>query len=221
MDFTQRLARIVTALASGALAAPAFAQTDPTADILAQLQVLRSRVETVLDQQMVPFVAQAHGGLCDSGPSPSSNPAIIIEGTGTHNFTINSILLRSAPQPFGQEGYSYFIVSGLVVDGTAFDMSTGNIFAPVSGWGVQESADLMGMPVSIAAAAPLTSTPRTAPAAGANFPHQIVATSAGTYDVFITFLCRSDTWPFSIDSVRVSGWKSPRDTVSVTYYPGS
>lgn len=211
------------------MAPHAHAQGNPFAAIQAQLQAIQQQLTVIngkLDalpapSGLVPFAAQAEGGLCDSGPSPSSNPQIVIEGTGSNLFVVTSILIKTAPQPGGQEGYVFLTANNVQVDGTTFDTRTGNLVAEVDGFGVHESADLMGMPVRITSPSVLTSVPRTASPAGGNFPHQIVADSADSNDVRIQLFCRSDEFDLSIDTVRVSGWKSPGDSVSVTYIPGN
>lgn len=223
------------ALASGVPAALAQ-QPNPFAAIQSQLQTLLQKIDAV-DQKigmvsqkidelpapggLVPFSVQAEGGLCDSGPSPSSNPAINIEGTGSNLFVITSILVKTAPQPSGQEGYTFLTVNTVRIDGASYDTRTGNIVGSADGFGVQESADLMGTPVRIDSPVPLSSVPRMASPAGGSFPHQIVADSNGAGDVRVTLFCRSDTHPLSVESVRVSGWKSPDDTIAVTYTPGT
>jgi hypothetical protein len=212
------------------IAPDARAQGNPFVSIQTQLQALQQGLNTVnqkLDAlsaapgSMVPFTAQAPGGLCDSGPSPSSNPEILIEGTGSNLFVVTSILVKTAPQPSGEEGYSFLTVNSVTIDGTAFDTRTGNLVATVDGFGVQESADLMGTPVRITSPSDLTASPRSASPSGGNFPHQVVADSAGSNDIRIRLFCRADTFDLSIETVRVSGWKSPADSISVTYVPGN
>ena len=41
--------------------------------------------------QYIPYKVQINGGLCDSGPSPSSNPSITIDSDST--FVVTSILI--------------------------------------------------------------------------------------------------------------------------------
>lgn len=221
MDMKQRLLCIAALIATTFHVTGARAQTDPLATIQAQLQTLQQKIDGLSEGQMVPFAAQTTGGLCDSGAYPTSNPSIFIEGTGSHPFVVTSILIKTAPQPFGQEGYTYLTANSVYIDGTVFYTMTGNLMAPVSGYGVQESADLMGTPVRIDGPESLMATPRTASTAGGNFPHQIVADSAGVNDIFVQLFCRSDTFDLSIATVRVSGWKSPSDSVSVRYIPGN
>lgn len=216
---------------------------NPFAAIAGQLQSMQQQLQMIqqqhqgLQQQLdtieqkldalpapaglVPFTAQTAGGLCDSGPSPSSNPEIHIEGTGSSLFVVTSILLKTAPQPAGEDGYTFLTVNSVQVDGTTFDTRTGNLVASSDGSGVQESADLMGTPVRIAAPSSLTAVPRTASPAGGNFPHQIVADGANSNDIRIQLFCRSDLFDLSVDAIRVSGWKSPEASVSVTYVPGN
>ena len=218
-----------TLIAMTWIAPAARAQGNPFASIQTQLQSIQQGLDVVnqkLDalsapSGMVPFTAQAAGGLCDSGPSPSSNPEILIEGTGSNLFVVTSVLLKTAPQPSGEEGYTFLTVNGVTIDGTTFDTRTGNLVATVDGFGVQESADLMGTPVRITSPSDLTAAPRSASPSGGNFPHQIVAESTGSNDIRIRLFCRADTFDLSVDTVRVSGWKSPADSISVTYVPGN
>lgn len=219
---------VAAALITMACIAPDARAQNPLASIQAQLQALQQGVNAInqkLDAisatSMAPFTVQTAGGLCDSGPSPSSNPEIVIRGTGSHLFAVTSVLIKTATQPSGQEGYRFLTVNSVQVDGTLFDTRTGNLVATVDGFGVQESADLMGMPVRITPPSDLEATPRTASPAGGNFPHQIIADGAGSNDVRIRLFCRADTFDLSLDTIRVSGWKSPEDSVSVTYIPGN
>ncbi len=222
---------VAAALIAMVAVAPDARAQNPFASIQTQLQALQQSLDTVnqkLDalsaapsSAMVPFTAQTAGGLCDSGPSPSSNPEIIIEGAGSHLFVVTSVLIKTAPQPSGEEGYKFLTANSVTIDGTLFDTRTGNLVATVDGFGVQESADLMGTPVRITPPSDLEATPRTASPAGGNFPHQIVADSAGANDVRIRLFCRADAFDLSIDTVRVSGWRSPEDSISVTYIPGN
>ena len=209
-------------LVNGKLDAQATTAAANVQALQASLTALSLKIDALATPAgMVPFSVQAPGGLCDSGPSPSSNPQILIEGTGSHLFVVNSILVKSAPQPAGQEGYAFFTVNSVTIDGTGFDTRTGNLMATVDGFGVQESADLMGTPVRIEPPVGLTSTPRSASESGGNFPHQIVADAAGSGDIRIQLFCRSDAFPFSVETVRVSGWKWATDSVAVSYLPGN
>jgi hypothetical protein len=232
---TYGVATLTAWIAGAALIAVAWsvpdarAQPDPLQTIQTQLNALQQGLAAAnqkLDNLagssgMVPFAVQANGGLCDSAAATTSNPQILIEGTGSGLFVVTSVLIRTGPQGQGQEGYTYVTANNVTIDGTRFDTVTGNLFAPVSGWGVNESADLMGMPVRIAASpANLTASPRTASPPGGNFPHQIVADSSGASDIRIQLFCRADTYDLSISTVRVSGWRAVGDTVAVTYVPG-
>lgn len=170
---------------------------------------------------LIPFAVQASGGICDTGPSPSSNPQIVIDGSGNSDFVVTSILVKTATQAGGAEGYTYITTNSISIDGTLFDTRTGNLFAEVDGFGVNESADLMGMPVRIESPFALTSSPRQSSPAGGNFPHQVVANGAGASDIVVRLFCRSDVHDLSIDTVRVSGWKVPGTTITVTYQPGT
>jgi hypothetical protein len=196
-------------------------QTNSIQTLQQGLNAINQKLDALSATSVIPFTVQTAGGLCDSGPSPSSNPQILIEGTGSQLFVVTSILIKTAPQPSGQEGYRFLTTNSVRIDGTTFDTMTGNLVAAVSGFGVQESADLMGTPVRITSPSDLEETPRTASPSGANFPHQIVADSADSNDIRIQLFCRADTFDLSIDTVRVSGWRSPGDSVSVTYVPGN
>jgi hypothetical protein len=136
-------------------------------------------------------------------------------------FVVTSVLLKTARQALGEEGYVFLSVNSVTIDGTLFDTVTGNALGPVSGWGVDEATDLMGMPTRIAEPVPLTSSPRTESPAGGRFPHQIVADSEGANDVRIVLFCRADAHDLGIDLVQVSGWRLPEDSVTVSYRPGN
>lgn len=226
--FRRAIAVTAAAAACGTALHAHAQQGNPFAAIQAQLQALQQGIDALHQKidalpdpaGMVPFAVQAAGGLCDSGPSPSSNPEILVEGTGSSRFVITSILIKTAPQGPGQEGYTFLTANDVRIDGTLFDTRTGNLVGTVDGFGVHESADLMGTSVRIASPTSLQSSPRTESPAGGNFPHQIVAESAGANDVRVQLFCRSDSFDLGIETVRVSGWRSPEDTIAVSYVPG-
>jgi len=56
---------------------------------------------------------------------------------------------------------------------------------------------------------------------GGSFPRQIVAEPGGADDIRVTLFCRADDYDLDIEAVRVSGWKSGSDTVTVNYIPGN
>jgi hypothetical protein len=158
----------------------------------------------------VPFLVQIAGGLCDSGPSPSSNPSITIDSNGTSTFMVTSILIKRGPM--NPVDFSFLSVNGVTIDGTAFDTRTGNLFGPLgTEYGPLQSADIMGMPVRQTG---MTSGP------GGNFPHQIVADGAGAQDIVVRLFCRSDNRDMNIATILVAGLKKPADTVTVSYTPG-
>ena len=110
-------------------------------------------------------------------------------------------------------GVEFFSINSVTIDGFGFDTRTGNLMAPVAGWGVDESADLMGTPIRRDS---VDDGPK-----GGNFPHQIVAEGVGLKDIVVRLFCRADIWDLSIARVQVSGWKPEADTIVVTYVPGT
>jgi len=95
-------------------------------------------------------------------------------------------------------------------------MRTGNIFAPVGGTSVNESADLLGMQVRLTNPDDLSDGPNEESPGGANFPHQIVAANT----IEIKLFCRADDYELSIDRVRVTGWKTLDNEIQVSYILG-
>jgi hypothetical protein len=86
-----------------------YAQGGPFADIQNRLTTISTQLNQLaamaaqlnsLQQQIamaakagdlyVPFKVQVPGGLCDSGPSPSSNPLIHIDSDGTDTFVVTT-----------------------------------------------------------------------------------------------------------------------------------
>jgi hypothetical protein len=162
-------------------------------------------------QAYVPFKVQINGGLCDSGPSPSSNPSITIDGDSARPFVVTSILIKRGPM--NPVDFTYLTVNSVTIDGTSFDTRTGNLFGPIGGeFGVLQSADIIGMPVRQTS---ITSGP------GGNVPHQIVADGAGAGDIVVRLFCRSDSRTMNIATILVAGWKVPGVTVTVSYTPGT
>ena len=159
-------------------------------------------------QVYVPFKVQIAGGLCDGVPSPSSNPAITIDGDSL--FVVTSILIKRGPM--NPVDFAFLSVNSVNINGTLFDTRTGNLFGPIGAeFGVLQSADIMGMPVRQTGFA---SGP------GGNFPHEIVAEGAGRNDVIVQLFCRSDHRPMNIATILVAGWKRPGTNVTVSYMPG-
>ena len=163
---------------------------------------------------MVPFTTRTPGGICNSANVGSANPVIRIDSDGDDPFVVTSVLVKTAQQPSGQQGYTFFSVNSVTLNGYPFDTRTGNLTAPVDGWAVQESADLMGTPIRRGSVSQ-------SGAEGGNFPHQLVASGQSNTDISIRMFCRADQWDLSIEAVQVSGWKPPADNVSVVYVPGN
>jgi len=180
----------------------------PFAAIQRQLREINAK----LDNPYVPFKVQIGGGLCDSAPSPSSNPQIIIDSDGTDTFVVTSILIKRGFQ--NPVDFLFLSVNGVEINGTYFETRTGNLFDPLFGeFAVEQSADIMGMPVRRGGS---ISTPEP----GGNVPHQIVADGGTTEDVKVRLFCRSDNQDLNIETVVVAGWKKARDGIAVTYVPG-
>jgi hypothetical protein len=162
-------------------------------------------------QAYVPFKVQINGGLCDSGPSPSSNPSITIDNDSVFTFMVTSIIIKRGPM--NPVDFTFLSVNSVSIDGTLFDTRTANLFGPIGGeFGVLQSADIMGMPVRQTS---FTSRP------GGNVPHTIVADGAGAGDIVVRLFCRSDNRSMNIATILVAGWKVPGSTVTVSYTPGS
>src|SRR5688572_8959646 len=210
-----------------ALAVPAnaHAQGGPFADIqaqlaaitaqLAQLDAITAQLDAIAaaaaHEVYVPFNVQVPAGLCDSGPSPSSNPQIIIDSDGTGTFSVTSILLkRGFMNPVD---FLFLSVNTVAIDGTGFDTRTGNLIEPIGGeFGVLQGVDLLGTAIR--------PNPVSAEMGG-NLPHQIVANGDGGADIFVQLFCRSDAQDMNLEVIHVSGWKQREDTISVTYIPGN
>lgn len=173
-------------------------------------------INAKLNAVVVPFkVVDTAGGLCDSAGEGTSTPEVTIDSDGTSgSFVVTSIMLRTVAPGVPETGFEAFSINNVTIDGELFDTRTGDLLGPTDGSGVLESVDLMGTPVR-------RSGDRTDPTRGGNFPHQIVADSAGSDDIRITMFCSSDDADLSIEAVLVAGWKRPADTITVTYVPGS
>ena len=160
----------------------------------------------------VPFKVEIAGGLCDSGPAPSSNPEIVIDSDGTDTFVVTSILIKRAPM--NPVDFMFLSVNTIRINGTSFDTRTGNVFGPIGGeFAVLQSADILGMPVRQTSI--VDSTP------GGNVPQQIVANGVGAEDIKVGLFCRSDNRDMSLATILVAGWKKPADAISVIYVPGN
>lgn len=161
-----------------------------------------------------PFNATAPGGICNTAAEASANPQIRIDSDGTDYFVVTSILIKTGPQDQGAEGYAFLSVNSISIDGTRFDAITGNITdSDVGGWGINESADLLGTPIR--------RTPLGADGEkGGNFPHQIIADGNGPNDIAISLFCRADEYDLNIETILIAGWKQASDKITVTYVPG-
>ena len=166
-------------------------------------------------QPHVPFMVMAPtGGICNTAAQGSANPQIEIDSDGEQgSFVVTSILLKTADTGVPTTGFFALIVNGLSIDGTRFDILTGNLVGPTAGSGVLESADLMGTPV-------IRGWPPEGQDPGGNFPHQIVANSEGSRDIVVSLFCRTDDEDLNIAVVAAAGWKQPDDSITVTYIPG-
>ena len=162
----------------------------------------------------MPFKVETAGGICNTAGVGSANPQIVIDSDGSAPFVVTSILIRTGPQGLDATGYQFLSVNSVSIDGVPFDTRTGNLTAPVDGFGVNESADLMGTPIR------RTSVSVDAEKGG-NFPHQIVAVGDGTNDIRVQLFCRADDFDLDIGAVLVAGWKPSSDTITVTYLPGN
>jgi hypothetical protein len=183
--------------------------TSPLVRIWRQLAALNAK----LDGLYVPFKTQINGGICDSAPSPSSNPQIVIDSDGSGTFVISSILIKRGPQ--NPVDFLFLALNGVEINGTFFETRTGNLFDPLFGeFAVEQAADIMGMPVRRGGNI-------SAPEPGGNVPHQIVAEGGTVDDVRVRLFCRSDNQDLSIETVVVAGWKKSLDTITVTYVPGN
>lgn len=192
-----------------ALLAPnaAFAQ----AAVINALQAINTKIEA----QVVPFKVTVAGGLCDSAGQGTSNPEIVIDSNGTAGeFVVTSILLGTTPPGVAATGFEQFSINHVEIDGERFYTRSGNILGRADGDGVYEAADIMGMPVR-------QNEDATASVDGGNFPHQIVAQSADSDDIHVSFFCSSDDTDLSFATILVAGWKRPADTVTVSYIPGN
>jgi hypothetical protein len=185
-----------------------------------QHEVLENKLDTIdgkLDALaeaggLVPFKVEAPGGICNTAAFPSANPEILIDSDGEDPFVVTSILIGTGPQ--NPSGYEFLSINSVRINGLLFDTRTGNLVAPVGGFGVNESADLMGTPIRRAS---LTADEEP----GGNFPHQIVAEGTGTDDIEIQLFCRADSFDLDIDFVLVAGWQPPDDLITATYTPGN
>ena len=152
------------------------------------------------------------GGLANSALAGSANPEIYIDSDGqAGTFVVTSIVIKTNVPG---SGFQYLLVNRHIVDGTLFDTRTQNLVTAL-GSAVRESADLMGAPIRV------DSLGGTAPPTGGTFPSEIVAENAGVDDIRVTLFARSDLFDMDIETVAVCGWKRPKDTISVSYVPGS
>jgi len=164
-------------------------------------------------QLYVPFKVGIAGGICNTAAIGSANPEIQIDGNAPGGtFLVNSILLKTDSVPIN--GFFSLNVNTVTIDGTRFDTRTATLVGHVEGTGVDHSVDIMGTPVRVTGSQDQYNP-------GGNFPHQIVANSAGASDIVVQFFCRSDLEDLNITTILVSGWKRAPETITVTYLPGS
>jgi hypothetical protein len=163
-------------------------------------------------EHLVPFKVEAPGGICNTAAAPSANPEILIDSDGDDPFVVTSIIVKTAAQNPGD--YEFLSINSVRIDGLLFDTRTQNLTAPVDGFAVDESADLMGTPIR-------RSNVSVGDDPGGNFPHQIVAEGAGADDIEIRLFCRADTVDLDIDTVLVAGWTLPGDQITAVYVPGN
>lgn len=192
----------------------ALANGNPFVAIQRKLDAISAQLEALggpLQNRYEPFKVQIPGGLCDSTAAPSSNPKIAIDSDGSGTFVVTSVLIKRGPQ--NPVDFLFLAVNGVVIDGTRFETRTGNLFDPLgTEFAVEQSADIMGMPVRRGGPISLAEP-------GGNVPHQIVAEGSGTQDVRVDMFCRSDEQDLDIETVLVAGWKKPGDTITVSYIP--
>ena len=205
------LPAIAAALLASFLLQPSDAPAHGGA-MIAEMQDLNAR----LAKQVVPFtVVDTTGGLCDSAGVGTSNPNLEIDSDGADGeFVVTSILFLTTLPGVPDTGFLGFQVNHVEVDSQRFHTRTGNLLGPTDGPGVYESVDVMGAPVR-------RSSDSESPIAGGNFPHEIVAESANTDDIHINFFCGTDDDDVSFSAIKVSGWKRPADTITLTFTPGS
>lgn len=209
------LKKSLPVIAVGLLAGLLSPSTDVAAQAAQVVNELRA-INARLDEQVVPFtVVDATGGLCDSAGPGTSTVEITVDSDGTAgHFVITSVLLLTTAPGIPETGFLGFHINHVDIDGERFFTRTGTLLGPTDGFGVFESVDLMGTPVR-------RNSDKDAPIAGGNFPHQIVAESDGINDVSISMFCSTMDDDVSFSHIKVSGWKRPADTITVTFTPGS
>ena len=184
-----------------------------TISLLALAPIAMMVTSTAWAQAYVPFKVQIDGGLCDSAAFGTSNPEIHIDGNAPNGtFLVNSILLKTNNAPLG--AFAALSVNSVTIDGTQFDTRTANLVGPADGPAVLHSADIMGTPVRVDSD-PGAYNP------GGNFPHELVANSAGADDLVIKLFCSLSGDDMNIDTITVAGWKRPAEVITVSYVPGT
>lgn len=192
--------------------------TDPIfglQEIKAEIMDIKTTVDSMGQDRLVPFkVVDTTGGICNTTAQGSANPQILINSDGAEgSFVVTSILLKTAGTGVPITGFVALSINSVTIDGMNFDTRTGNLVGATDGYGVLESADLMGTPVRRSSFSGNQDP-------GGNFPHQIVASSDGINDIRIRMFCRSDDEDLDIAAVAVSGWKQAGENITVTYVPG-
>jgi len=179
---------------------------------LANVEATLSDVAENTGAGQVPFAVTNPGGLCDSAASPSSNPVIAISSADGAPFVVTSVLIkRGFMSPVD---FSFLSLNGIALGGAFYDTHTRNLFFPgyAGETGVEHAADLLGTPVRTDSS--LTDDGPT----GGNVPHQLVIEAGDV--AAIQLFCRSDAHDFSLEQIRVSGWKLATDEIFVDYTPG-
>lgn len=191
----------------------------PSSDVAAQGAQMVNELRAInarLDEQVVPFtVVDTVGGLCDSAGQGTSTLDLEIDSDGTAgHFVVTSVLFLTVPPGVPETGFEAFNINHVDIDSNRFFTRNGNLLGPTDGSGVCESVDIMGTPVR-------RSGDKDNPILGGNFPHQIVAESANSDDIHIEFFCSSDDFDLTFSTIKVSGWKRPGDTITLTFTPGN
>jgi len=165
-----------------------------------QIDDIETDVETLENNQYVPFKAQTTSGItCDAAGGSGTTRFIIIDGDGTTgHFIVTSVSVFF----FGVDSASDIIkLSSFKVD--TFTRSVNSIDLIGTGT-AQHQFELLGIA--------LIDT-------DAKMVRQIAALSTGTEDIKLNIFCNAGTTSdiFLIaGDVLVSGWKKPLDTISVS-----
>lgn len=207
--------RSLPVLAAGLLALASLPAKEAAAQVgpvINQLQNLNAKLDAVV----VPFkVVDTTGGLCDSAGTGTSTVDLEIDSDGEEgHFVVTSVLFLTVPPGVPETGFNSFNINHLEIDAERFFTRSGNLLGPTDGFGVYESIDIMGVPLR-------RNGDSENPIPGGSFPHQIVAESADSDDIHISFFCSTTDDDLSFSRIQVSGWKRPADTITLTFTPGS